>query len=204
MPTRKNRKEKNSIIDSKAKEVLGKKKVITSTNAIGAKEIKKAVKVLKKNNTLREPKKAFKPRNFSFTGLDGKKYTLTPQQKEFAEYFCEFSMNGTQAIIKSGYNVFGKKGAINYSLAAVLSSENLRKPNICAYIDTLLDKYGLTDDHVDKQLLFVINQHSDIGAKIRAIDVYYKKKGSYAAEKVEHSLDKKLEEFLDNTAKKLK
>lgn len=149
------------------------------------------------------PKKTPKSKVFRFTGLDSKKYSLTLQQKLFAEYYCDLSMNGTEAVIKAGYNVKGKKGYINYELAAVISSENLRKPNVCAYINILFHSIGLTEKVVDMELSYIVRQRAELGPKVRAIDIYYKKKGKYAPEKIEHSLDQKLEEFLDQQSAKL-
>lgn len=55
---------------------------------------------------------------------------LTEKQQRFADYFIEYG-NGTQAAIKAGYS---KK------TASVISTENLRKPNIRAYIDERLNE----------------------------------------------------------------
>lgn len=143
---------------------------------------------------------------FSFTGDDGKKYSLTLQQKFFCELFCEFSMNGVSAIIEAGYNVFVKDKdgnettKINYKLASVMARENLLKPSINAYITTLLDRYGLSDDNADKQLLAVMNQNAELSAKTRAIDIYYKKKGAYAPEKHDVGISEELEKALDRIA----
>lgn len=150
-----------------------------------------------KTKPAHDPKKVTRLKTFSFTGVDGKTYELTEQQKLFAELFCNMSMNGVQAIIDAGYNVTGRTGQINYRLAAVMAKENLLKPNISAYVTVLLERYGLTDDHIDKQTLGVINQWGDLNAKVRAIDIMNKKRGSYAPEKHEHDISDKLEAALD-------
>lgn len=148
------------------------------------------------------PKKTPKPKIFRFTGLDSKKYSLTLQQKFFVEYYCDLSMSGANAVIKAGYNVMGK-GVINRNLAHSIASENLRKPAICAYINVLFHMLGLTEEVVDLELAYIVRQKAELGPKVRAIDIYYKKKGQYAPEKIEHSLDKKLEEFLDKQSARL-
>mgnify|MGYP001583621279 FL=1 len=148
------------------------------------------------------PKKTPKPKIFRFTGLDSKKYSLTLQQKLFAEYYCDRSMNGVTAVIEAGYNVMGK-GIINRNLAHSIASENLKKPAICAYINVLFHSIGLTEQVVDIELAYLVRQKADLGAKIRAIDIYYKKKGLYAPEKLQHSIDTRLEEFLDKVSKDL-
>ncbi len=151
-------------------------------------------------------KKITRAQVFSFTGDDGKKYSLTLQQKFFCELFCEFSMNGVTAIIEAGYNVYikDKNGddtpKINYKLAAHMAHENLLKPNISAYITTLLDRYGLSDDNAEKQLLAVMNQNAELSAKTRAIDIYYKKKGAYAPDKHNIGISDELEKALDRIA----
>lgn len=97
-------------------------------------------------------------------------------------------MNGPDAVIEAGYNVSNTRGVPDRRLAHSISAENLQKPALLAYINTILGRYGLLDDHVDKQLASVINQYADLSAKTRGIDIYYKKKGSYAPEKHEHGL----------------
>lgn len=143
------------------------------------------------------PKHAPKPKFFHFKGEDGIEYSLTPQQKAFCEFFCQFSMNGVDAVIEAGYNINNKRGVPDLRVAASIASENLRKPNICCYIDTILAKYGLADDHADKQLAGLINQWDDLGAKVRALDILYKKKGSYAPEKFEHGLSMEVQRIME-------
>jgi phage terminase small subunit len=110
-------------------------------------------------------------------------------------------MDGKKAVVEAGYNCTNKSGGINWNLAHVIASENLKKPTIYRYIDILLEKYGLSDDYVDKQLLGVINQWSDLSAKVRAIDILYKKRGSYAPEKHENDISDKLASALERMAK---
>lgn len=101
---------------------------------------------------------------------------LTLQQEAFCKNYVseEFFGNGTQAYINA-YNIdLAKKGA--YESARAKASENLTKPNICKRINDLLDEAGLNDQFVDKQLLFLINQHADFGAKVSAIKEYNKLK----------------------------
>jgi hypothetical protein len=80
-------------------------------------------------------------------------------------------------VFEAGYKVKDPR------VAAAISSENLRKPHIMAYIDSLLVEYGFNDDNVEKQHLFVLNQYADLQAKNKAIDMFYKLKGTYAPEK---------------------
>lgn len=149
-------------------------------------------------------RQAPKPRSFSFIGLDKHRYSITPQQKLFAECFCSNSMDKAEAVVEAGYNVYYVKGGgINYNLARVIASENLKKTNVSAYITCLLDKYGLSDDNVDIQLAGVVNQWSDLPSKVRAIDIVYKKRGSYAPDKQEHIFDDKVQAMIVKISKLL-
>lgn len=120
----------------------------------------------------------------SFTGTDGKAYKLTLKQQMFCLAYLEEKGNGVEAIIKAGYEVRYKdnKGeyipnAYNRKLAAVMAYEMLKLPHITSFITLKLEEYGFTDDNVDKQHLFLINQYSDLKTKKSAIDSYNKLKG---------------------------
>ena len=101
---------------------------------------------------------------------------LTLQQEEFCKNYVsqEFFGNGTQSYIDAYGIDVEKKGA--YDVARAGAYENLSKPHICKRINELLDDAGLNDQFVDKQLLFLINQHADFGAKVSAIREYNKLK----------------------------
>lgn len=118
-------------------------------------------------------------KKFSFIGLDKKEHTLTEQQKKFAEIYSDPQMGSVQAVLGAGYDCRNKKGGINMQLVYSIASENLRKPNICQYIATLIDASGLNDNVVDKHLLFNITQFDDLRAKNTAIDIYNKMKRRY-------------------------
>lgn len=119
-----------------------------------------------------------------FTGLDGKTYKLSLKQQMFCLAYLEEKGCGVEAIIKAGYEVRYKddKGeyipnAYNRKLAAVMAYELLKKPHITSFINTKLEEYGFTDENVDKQSLFLINQYADLKVKKSAIDSYNKLKG---------------------------
>lgn len=122
---------------------------------------------------------------FRFKGLDNKEYKLTLQEKKFVELYLEYWGNGTEAAFEV-YDIKreGKKGR---NVAAAIAYENLRKPQIFAYVDIKLEEYGYNDESVKRQHLFVLNQMADLAAKNKAIDMYYRKKGEYAPQKIEHS-----------------
>lgn len=122
--------------------------------------------------------------DFEYKGLDGKEYKLTLKEKLFCIAYLEERGNGVEAIIKAGYEVRYKdekgepiNGAYNRKLAAVMAYEKLKRPHITSYINLKLEEYGFTDSHIDKQLLFLINQGADLKVKVAAIKEYNKLKG---------------------------
>lgn len=139
---------------------------------------------------------------FTFTGKDGKKYNLTLKQKLFCEYYLDFKGNGVEAVIRAGYDVYknrhGDPRIPNRRLAASIASENLTKPNISAYINLKLEESGFTDENVRKHHLFLLTQFANLSVKAKAIDMFYKIRGDYAPERLEH--DVKLEKFLDRVS----
>lgn len=131
-------------------------------------------------------------RSFKFTGVDGKEYMVTHKQKLFAEAYLEHKGNSVDAVISAGYDVRKKdnegnpiNNVYNRKLAAVIGSQNLSKLNICAYIQILYARYGFTDEAVEREHLFLINQHSDLKTKAKAIDMFYNLKAKYPAKKMD-------------------
>ena len=119
--------------------------------------------------------------DFSYVSAkDGKTYLMTPKEKSFCDAYLELSGNGVYAIYEAGYK------PKNAMVASVMAHENLRKPNIIAYINSKFEEAGLNDDDVLKQHLFLLNQHANLPAKAKAIDMYYKVKGRYAPDKKEN------------------
>lgn len=131
--------------------------------------------------------------DFRFVGADGRDYKLTLKEKLFCIAFLEERGNGVEAIIKAGYEVRYKdnKGepipfAYNRKLAAVMAYEKLKRPHITSYINLKLAEYGFTDDHVDKEHLFLINQNADFKTKLGAIKEYNVLKGRIT-KKIDHT-----------------
>lgn len=142
---------------------------------------------MKKKSTQKNKKPIITPKEdkaskFDFVGLDGKKYSLNLKQKLFCEFYLELGGNGVDAIIEAGYDITDSRGVQNKRLAASMASENLTKPNIYEYVKLLFEEYGYTDENVEKQHLFLINQFGDLSAKAKGIDMFYKKKGAYKNE----------------------
>lgn len=182
------------------------------------KKAKRIIKIKRKTSAIKKPtpvKKTKKSKDttgnggFVFNGLDGEKYSLTLQQKEFVEIYLTNKGNGVEAIIDAGYNVWkrdknGNKLYPNRKLAAVMASENLIKPNISAYVTLLLDQYGYDDDNAERQHLFLMNQYGDLKVKAKALDMFFKIRGKYAPEQHEHKLDQEITEALSKVASLVK
>ena len=103
---------------------------------------------------------------------------LTAKQELFCRLYAgerEFFGNGVQAYAEAyGIDINTKKG---YNVAKIGAHENLTKPNLLERITEILEVNGLNDENVDKQLLFLICQHVDLGTKMRAIQEYNKMHG---------------------------
>lgn len=138
---------------------------------------------------------------FRFKGGDGKEYRMTLKEKKFCESYLKLQGNGTQAIIKAGYNVTNSRGDIGYNLAASMAKEYLTKPQIFGYITSLLSKFGYADENIEKQHLFLINQFGDLSAKSKGIDMYYKVKGKYPKDQIEISMISKYKSMSDDELK---
>ena len=88
------------------------------------------------------------------------KKELNPKQEKFCQLYAtetEFFGNGVQTACSS-------------------SSQLLSNIKVCNRINELLEDGGLNDAHVDKQLLFIINQFDNLPAKTAAIREYNKLK----------------------------
>lgn len=112
---------------------------------------------------------------------------LNPQQELFCQLYAtdrEFFGNGVQTYIEVYEPDTSKPNW--YKTACVSASQILSNIKVCNRINELLDAGGLNDTFVDKQLLFVISQHEDKGAKMAAIREYNKLK-SRVTEKIDHT-----------------
>lgn len=101
---------------------------------------------------------------------------LTRRQELFCSYYVskEFFGNGVQTYIEV-YEPDQTKPNW-YKTACVNASEILSNPKVYNRINDLLDEAGLNDQFVDKQLLFLIQQHDDKAAKLNALKEYNKLK----------------------------
>jgi hypothetical protein len=102
---------------------------------------------------------------------------LNLQQEKFCQLYVtdrEFFGNGVETYLEV-YDI-DKTKPNWYKTACAAASRLLSNVKVCERISELLEENGLNDVHVDKQLLFLINQYSDFSSKIAAIREYNKLK----------------------------
>jgi len=99
------------------------------------------------------------------------------------ETFCQLYINGDKELFGNGiqcyvevFDVDQSKGNW-YRNASASASRLLKKPAIIKRIQTLLEDGGWNDTNITKQHLFLINQHADLGVKMKAINSYNELKG---------------------------
>lgn len=116
---------------------------------------------------------------------------LNAKQELFCQLYAsdrEFFGNGVQSYIEA-YKP-ETKSPNWYKTVCSASSRLLSDVKVCKRINELLSAEGLNDEFVDKQLLYVIAQHDDRGAKVAAIREYNKLRARIT-EKLDHTSDGK-------------
>ncbi len=101
---------------------------------------------------------------------------LNPKQKMFAELYVskEFHGNGFECYCEVyDPDISARNWKANACSAA---SQILRNTKVCDYINLMLCSAGLTNEFVDKQILFLITQNADFTAKTSMIKEYNKMK----------------------------
>lgn len=102
---------------------------------------------------------------------------LNPKQEKFCKLYAtdrEFFGNGVETYIEVYKPDKSKKNW--YKTACSAASQLLSNIKVYTRINELLEEEGLNDQNVDKQLLFLVNQHEDKGNKLGAIREYNKLK----------------------------
>jgi hypothetical protein len=115
---------------------------------------------------------------------------LSLKQEKFCQLYAsdsEFFWNGVQSYIEAYNPDRNKKNWYNTACATV--SEILTNPKVCERINEILEEKGLSDNFADKQLLFLMTQHQDKWAKMRALEMFYK---------INWRVEKNLQKALDN------
>ncbi len=113
---------------------------------------------------------------------------LNPKQELFCKLYIsdrEFFGNGVQAYFEA-YRV-DKSKISSYKTACANASRLLSNDKVLNRINELLENKELNDAFVDKQLAFLITQHSDLRIKLGAIREYNKLK-QRITEKIENKL----------------
>lgn len=98
------------------------------------------------------------------------------------ELFCQLYVNADREVFGNGAQcylaIYGPdhllkyKKPMNFMVAAALASRLLTKVKVIERINSLLQEGGFNNENVDKQHLFLINQHSDLKTKMAAIREY--------------------------------
>lgn len=98
------------------------------------------------------------------------------------EKFCQLYINNDREVFGNGarcyMEVYGPehliihKKPLGFLVAAALASRLLTKVKVIERINSLLEQGGFNDENVDKQHLFLINQHADLRTKMQAIKEY--------------------------------
>lgn len=103
---------------------------------------------------------------------------LVAKQEKFCKLYAsdaEFFGNGVESYAAAyGKVVTNKK---DYMVCAAAASRLLKSVKVLDRINELLDSSGLNDQHVDKQLAFLITQSADFKTKLGGIKEYNKLRG---------------------------
>lgn len=101
------------------------------------------------------------------------------------EQFCQLYVNGDKELFGNGVQSYLEVYDIDiskpnwYKTACAATSQLLSNIKVIDRIRELLETGGFNDENIEKQHLFLLNQHTDLGVKMRAISDYYKLKGKY-------------------------
>lgn len=109
---------------------------------------------------------------------------LNINMQKFCENFVskDFFGNGVQSYIDAYEVDLTQKGG--YDSAKAGAYRLLLDKRITDHINSLLEKEGLNDEFVDKQLLMLITQNADFAAKAKAISEYNKLKARITDKKI--------------------
>lgn len=115
------------------------------------------------------------------------KTELNERQEQFCQLYAtdrEFFGNGVQTYIEV-YDPDQTKPNW-YATACVSASQILSNVKVSTRINEILEETGFNDVAIDKQLSFLIHQHSDFKSKLGAIQEYNKLKARITA-KIDHT-----------------
>ncbi len=112
----------------------------------------------------------------SRTGKTKGNRILTEQEELFCNLYVR-NYNRIEAALEA-YDIDKTKKNWRYTASAI-AYENLLKPYINERIRELLDSLTLTDQVVDNEMKFLIDQNAELPSKAKGIEIYNKLKGRY-------------------------
>lgn len=124
-----------------------------------------------------------------------KKYGINLRQEMFCQYYTsgsEFFGNGVQSYAAAYDREINSPA--EFRAVSIAAGNLLKNEKIIARVNSLLDEAGLNDFHVDKQLLFLINQGADFNSKLGAIREYNKMR-KRTSERITHTFEKPVEKI---------
>lgn len=92
------------------------------------------------------------------------------------EAFCKLYVSFNKEFYGNATACYQKVYGVSYMNAKTSAGRFLDNPKITARINALLSEEGFNDQNVDKQLLFIINQHKKLDVKMKGISEYNKLK----------------------------
>lgn len=159
---------------------------------------------VKKQSSVNTEPTVSKEAVYTFTGVDGKQYSLTAKQYKFADIMCGLEVSGFQAVIQAGYKVHDEKGKLNKNVVWATASRLLSQVKIQQYINKQLESVRLNKSIAMLELAQLAMQKYDNKTKTKALDMYFKLIGEYAPEKHQHSMDKEIADALNKVAQWVK
>lgn len=125
---------------------------------------------------------------------------LNLQQEQFCQYYVnadrEMFGNGTQCYLEVYGEEYQEKHQrpMKYDVARALASRLLTKDNVIKRINELLETGGFNNENVDKQHLFLINQHADLKTKMAAIREFNALKKRVESPKITININEEVKE----------
>lgn len=108
-----------------------------------------------------------------------KEMTLNQRQEYFCQLYAtekEFFGNGVESYLEAYGATLDKSKPNWYKTACVNASRLLSNAKVCDRINSILEDSGFNDVAVDKQLAFLLTQHTDLKTKLGAIKEFNKLK----------------------------
>lgn len=106
------------------------------------------------------------------------------------EAFCRFYTSQEIELFGNGKNSYVLAYGLDLTVkgseqtARANASRLLAIDSVMARVNELLEMGGFNDENVEKQHLFLLNQHANLPVKQKAVDSYYKLKGKNEPDKI--------------------